>query len=368
MTTVSAGRVQASAAGSAAGIALEGIRFGYAAATILDDVSLNIAAGEFFTLIGPSGCGKTTILRLVAGLLTPNRGTIRIGERDVTDVPTHRRGIGLVFQNYALFPHMTIAENVAYGLRMQGATRDRQAAAIDAALKLVGMSGVEKRFPGELSGGQQQRIGLARAIAAEPKVMLLDEPLSNLDAKLREQMCVEIAELQRRLKVTVLYVTHDQGEALAMSDRVAVMNKGRIQEIGDARSVYERPETLFGAGFVGKTNIFELSRTDAFRTVRGARVVLSAEPDRAEVLAMVRPEAVRLSAGAPGPDGDNRFPGVVSARVYRGAFDELMVAVEGFSEPMQALAMASERFAEGQQVSVSIAPQDIHLLRRGEAP
>ena len=223
----------------------------------VDGVTLDIAAGEFFSLLGPSGCGKTTSLRMIAGFERPDSGRIHVGGRDITDVAVHKRDMGMVFQSYALFPHRTVAENVAFGLRMREIAKSEIERRVKAALAQVALTGLETRKPSQLSGGQQQRVALARALVVEPPVLLCDEPLGALDRKLRQQMQFELKELQRRLGVTLVFVTHDQEEALAMSDRIAVMNHGRVEQVGAPTEIYERPRTRFVADFIGEINILE---------------------------------------------------------------------------------------------------------------
>src|SRR5437867_6157752 len=219
------------------------------------DVKVDVGPGEFLTLLGPSGCGKTTTLRMIAGFEQPDAGHIRFGGEDVTRVPANQRNIGFVFQNYALFPHLSIFDNVAYGLRVRGLTPDAIAKSVGEVLALVGLTGYEQQFSGQLSGGEQQRVALARAIVIRPRVLLFDEPLSNLDAKLRVQMRHDIRDLQRRLAITTIYVTHDQEAAMAVSDRIAVMNRGAIVQEGSAEDLYHRPTSEFVATFVGRVNL-----------------------------------------------------------------------------------------------------------------
>src|SRR2546428_4828083 len=219
------------------------------------DVVLDVHPGEFLTLLGPSGCGKTTTLRMIAGFEQPDAGHIRFGGQDVTRVPANQRNIGFVFQNYALFPHLSIFDNVAYGLRVRGLTTDAIAKSVSEVLALVGLTGYEQQFSGQLSGGEQQRVALARAIVIRPRVLLFDEPLSNLDAKLRVQMRQEIRDLQRRLAITTVYVTHGQEEAMAVSDRIAVMNQGSVAQEGTAQDLYHRPASQFVAQFVGRVHL-----------------------------------------------------------------------------------------------------------------
>jgi len=238
----------------AASIEFRDVTKRYGDVTAVDRVAFDIAAGTLVTLLGPSGCGKTTTLRLIAGLELPTAGTIRIGERDVTNVPAAERDVSMVFQSYALFPHMSVIENVRYGLIVSKMPRAQADERARAALATVGLSGYDERLPSELSGGQQQRVAVARALVLEPSVLLLDEPLSNLDARLRRQMRDEIRELQQRLSLTVVYVTHDQGEAMAVSDRIIVMNRATIAQEGAPRELYEEPRDPFVAGFMGDAN------------------------------------------------------------------------------------------------------------------
>ena len=265
----------------------------------VDGVTLDIAAGEFFSLLGPSGCGKTTSLRMIAGFELPDSGRVHVAGRDITDLPVHKRDMGMVFQSYALFPHRTVAENVAFGLRMREVPKPDIERRVKAALSQVALTGLEERKPGQLSGGQQQRVALARALVVEPPVLLCDEPLGALDRKLRQQMQFELKELQKRLGVTLVFVTHDQEEALAMSDRIAVMNKGRVEQVGSPAEIYEKPRTRFVADFIGEINILE-------------------EGGRARAL---RPEKVRLvSDGA-------RVSGTVETANFLGGSTLLRIAM-----------------------------------------
>jgi iron(III) transport system ATP-binding protein len=229
----------------------------YGSFTAVDDVSLHIEEGEFFTLLGPSGCGKTTLLRMIAGFNTVDGGEISFGGQVINRVPAHKRGIGMVFQNYAIFPHLTVSENVAYGLKAQKVPKADIRRRVDEALEMVQISALKDRRPNELSGGQQQRVALARAFVIEPSVLLMDEPLSNLDAKLRVQMRTTIKKLQRQLGITTIYVTHDQEEALSISDRIAVMKDGRIMQVGKPSEIYKKPENPFVAGFIGISNFLD---------------------------------------------------------------------------------------------------------------
>jgi len=305
-------------------IAVENLtkRFGTLAA--VSRVSLSVGEGEMFTLLGPSGCGKTTLLRLLAGFYAADEGTIRFDERVVNDVPPHERGIGMVFQNYALWPHMTVSQNVAYGLKLREVSSSDTAARVQSALARVGLTGLGDRYPGQLSGGQQQRVALARALVLNPQMLLLDEPLSNLDAKIRVQVRAEIRKLQKELGITAVYVTHDQEEALAMSDRIAVFNLGRVCQVGPPKALYERPANRFVADFIGINNLVE----GRVRSVEGASLkaetalgVLEAIHDaplkagEACVICM-RPENVALDGASGG--GTNRFKGKIAFSAYLG--------------------------------------------------
>jgi putative spermidine/putrescine transport system ATP-binding protein len=240
-----------------ASVTLDQITKSYDATTVIDRLSLTVGSGEFVTLLGPSGCGKSTTLKIIAGLERPDAGRVRLGEQDVTRLPVSRRGIGVVFQSLALFPHLSVRQNVAFGLRMRGMAPAEVQRRTREALELVQLGALADKAPGQLSGGQQQRVALARAFVIEPAVMLLDEPLSALDRKLREAMQVDIRALTRRLGITTIFVTHDQAEALVMSDRIAVMNRGMIEQIDDAQAIFRRPRTAFVAGFMGVSNLLE---------------------------------------------------------------------------------------------------------------
>jgi len=305
-----------------ADVELRGVVKRYGSAAALDGLSLAVSAGEFFTLLGPSGCGKTTALRSVAGFVTPDAGEVLIKGRSVTGVPPHRRQVGMVFQHYALFPHRTVAQNIAFGLRMQGLGRAEIAPRVEEALALVQLPGLGGRYPRQLSGGEQQRVALARAVVIRPAVLLLDEPLGALDKKLRERMQVELKRLQREIRITTVYVTHDQEEALTMSDRIAVMRGGRIEQIGAPLEVYERPQSAFVADFIGTTNLLRgrlLDTDGALATVecRGARlrVAAGAAGGTREVVVAVRPEKVVLEAAE---SMENTLAASVTQLVYMG--------------------------------------------------
>ncbi len=303
-------------------------RFGEIVA--LDSVSLSIRRGEFFSLLGPSGCGKSTLLRLIAGLDQPDSGTIRIGGQDVTGLPPFRRPVNMVFQDYALFPHLSVEENVAFGLRYKGVPRGEQAAHAAEALALVQLKGFEQRRPHELSGGQRQRVALARALAMRPQVLLLDEPLGALDQRLREDVQVELKNLQKRLGITFVFVTHDQEESLTMSDRLAVMNRGRVEQSGPCREIFETPGTEFVARFMGAPNIFTARVRGAVEgvlsvTLPGGGDLRLADGDPGarwsagqQVRFIVRPERLELLADSSEPVKSPVIPVIVRDRVYRG--------------------------------------------------
>jgi iron(III) transport system ATP-binding protein len=299
---------------------------------------LPVEPGELLTLLGPSGCGKTTTLRMIAGFEQPDEGRIYIGDQDVTAFMVYRRSIGFVFQNYALFPHLTVFENVAYGLRVRrlpSATIKRRVGQV---LELVGLPGYERRFPNQLSGGEQQRVAVARAVVVEPQLLLFDEPLSNLDAKLRVQMRGELSRLQKQLAITTVYVTHDQDEAMAISDRIAVMRQGRVAQIGTAEELYRAPQSAFVAQFIGRVNLVEsrvLALTDGRMTVDvwGAALSVPAAPGAAPGAALslvLRPESLTLVAeSAKAAEGEVVVPGVVRGRTFLGEKVEYTVEAAG---------------------------------------
>ncbi|MDX6748488.1 ABC transporter ATP-binding protein [Geminicoccaceae bacterium 1502E] len=274
----------------------------YPGVRALDDIELTIGSGEFFTLLGPSGCGKTTLLRTIAGFNRQDSGEISVGGRPLDGVPAHRRDIGMVFQDYAIFPHLSVAGNVAFGLRNRRRPRAEIARRVARALELVRLGGLGERMPHELSGGQQQRVGLARAMVISPQILLMDEPLSNLDAKLRIELREDIRDLQRSLGITTVYVTHDQEEALVVSDRICVMQGGKVHQVGTPWEVYVRPATLFVASFVGAMNLLSGLAVEAGGTVRlaGAPLQVPALAGLDNVTAAIRPEDVMVDPAAPG--------------------------------------------------------------------
>jgi putative spermidine/putrescine transport system ATP-binding protein len=291
------------------------------------DFSLDVADGEFVVLLGPSGCGKTTTLRVVAGFAEPTAGAVRLGARDITSLPPWKRNAGLVFQSYALFPHLTVAQNVAFGLEMRKVAATEMASRIADALRLVRLEHLGERLPRQLSGGQQQRVALARALVFRPDVLLLDEPLSNLDAKLRQEVRVEIRELQRKLGITTVMVTHDQEEALTMADRLVVMNDGAVRQVGTQQDLYERPTDRFVAGFVGRSSFIEgqIETPGRFRSAGGLALACNGTATGAATLAL-RPERILVDM-APQAGMDNSLPGVVEFISYLGATIDVHVRI-----------------------------------------
>jgi spermidine/putrescine transport system ATP-binding protein len=303
-------------------------------AVAVDGIDLHMPPGEFFTMVGPSGCGKTTTLRMIAGFERPTSGRIMLDGVDVAGTPPHRRNVNTVFQSYALFPHLTVADNVAFGLRYKKVTKEERRKQVAEALALVQLGAFERRKPSQLSGGQQQRVALARALVLHPRVLLLDEPLGALDARLRKDLQVELKALQEELGITFVFVTHDQEEALTMSDRIAVMSGGRVEQAGAPRAMYEEPATLFVADFLGVSNMIHATaegRDADGCVVRVGERTLHAgcgQMDaRGEVRVMIRPERVRVEEH--GATGANRIPGMVEHAVFLGSFEELRVRVVG---------------------------------------
>ena len=337
----------------------------------LKDASFAINAGEFMTFLGPSGCGKTTCLRLISGLDTPTSGRILIDGKDITFDPPYRRDVNQVFQNYALFPHLTIYENIAFGLRMKRIASADITCRVERVVQMTALGDFVGRKPAQLSGGQRQRVALARAIICEPKVLLLDEPLSALDAKLRTQMRLELKQLQKQLGITFIYVTHDQEEALTMSDRVAVINDGRVEQIGTVNEIYYKPATRFVASFIGETNIVEAqilaSDSGMLRCrLKGGLELHVRQPEfrpTGNGLLSLRQEKIRLHRSNPG--GINSFPCRVSMEIFKGAVDELTLSVQGDLTLGTVIANDGQDgtdFHEGDQVFASIQPEDIQIV------
>ncbi|MBF9059831.1 ATP-binding cassette domain-containing protein [Rhodobacterales bacterium HKCCSP123] len=323
----------------------------YGSATAVDRISFAIAKGELVTFLGPSGCGKTTSLRLIAGLELPSAGQVKIAGRDVSRDPASERNVGMVFQSYALFPHMTVLDNVAYGPTIRGVARAEARDRARAILDQVGLGGLEARLPSELSGGQQQRVAVARAIVQQPDVLLFDEPLSNVDAKLRRKVRAEIRDLQQRFGLTAVYVTHDQEEALAVSDRIVVMKMGQIAQIGTPAELYERPASSFVADFIGDANLIEGRVADGLFSA--AHLALPVAAEDGIVTATIRPERIRL---APGGEAT-----ILSAS-YLGSRMEYVVQDEDL-EFLVSRPISDPRLAAGDKVGLHLDPADLILVR-----
>jgi spermidine/putrescine ABC transporter ATP-binding subunit len=357
-------------------VELRGIVKRYGSVTALDQVTFSVEKGEFVSLLGPSGCGKTTTLRVIAGFIEPEEGEILVMGEEISAQPPNKRDMGMVYQSYALFPHMTVFDNVAYGLRMRRMPGPQVGKRVTSVLDMVQLAGMENRFPSQLSGGQQQRVALARAIAIQPKVLLLDEPLSNLDAKLRKQMQVELRELQRRLAITTVYVTHDQEEALVLSDRIVILDCGRIMQIGDPSAVYHNPASTFVADFIGTMNIFRgrISRLDeigcqlSFITAGGLHLELamsSAQPlQSGEVCVAIRPEQIQFMPSAFSGETSNLIHGVVAHVAYMGGRTSYYVDVgsqERLIVDTPNVAGADSRRV-GSRVVCRLVPEAVHIL------
>ena len=354
-------------------VAIRELTKAYDETLALDAVSLDVAPGEFVTFLGPSGSGKTTTLRIVAGFTDPDGGEVSLDGRALTGVPPYKRDIGMVFQSYALFPHMTAAQNLAFPLQMRGTDKREAKRRVDEALELVHLEGFGERYPSQLSGGQQQRVALARAIVFQPRLLLMDEPLGALDKKLREALQIEIRRISNQLGVTVIYVTHDQEEALAISDRIAIFRAGRIEQIGTGEELYERPTSYFVADFMGESNIFrgrlELGEGKPLvATAAGALEVSEAAVDRAgldggsDVALVVRPERMEMTPASTAGDGDgwNVVRAEVADGVYLGSLRRYELALPG-GEGLTARVPRTEtgpRFESGQAVEVRWRPDD----------
>ncbi len=335
---------------------------GHAVVRALDDVSVDVRKGEFFTLLGPSGCGKTTLLRLIAGFEMPTSGTILLDGQDITCLAPNQRPVNTVFQSYALFPHLTVAQNVGFGLQMQGKPRAEVAARTDQMLALVRLEAMAGRKTSQLSGGQQQRVALARALAPQPKVLLLDEPLSALDLKLRKEMQTELKRLQTETGITFVFVTHDQEEALTMSDRIGVMSAGRLQQVGTPKDIYTRPTNRFVASFIGETNFLPATREAAgFRLPTGALVEAAGTGTAPHVTLTVRPEQVRLCD----PAETGAIAATLTSLVYFGTDTHCHLALADGSEIVarrQSSATGEVGLEQGQRVGLRFAPGAVQVL------
>ncbi len=350
-------------------VRLERVRKRFGDVEVVRGIDLDIRDGEFFSLLGPSGCGKTTLLRMIAGFEEPSEGKVYIAGKDMTGVPPYRRPVNTVFQNYALFPHMSVEQNIAFGLRMKGMAREEIARRVAGALELVNMQGLEKRRPHQLSGGQRQRVALARALVNEPEVLLLDEPLSALDLKLRQELRVELMNLQERLGITFIFVTHDQEEALVMSDRIAVMNRGLVEQVGATEDVYELPRTPFVARFLGDSNLIPATALEPRRVRTPLGEFVLDEEDALtpgqEVLLSIRPEKIRLFRERP------NLPNVFQARVddiiYTGAENQYLLEAGGMRLTVDTLNQdilepGHDEFTYDEAVWVAMTPEKLVVV------
>lgn len=355
-------------------LSLKNISRNFGSTRAVADVSLDVVKGEFFGLLGPSGCGKTTTLRMIAGLEKPDSGSIHFAGKEITNLPPERRGFGMVFQNYALFPHLNVFENVAFGLRARHAAREQMNDRVRSALELVQLPGYEKRAIDELSGGQQQRVAIARAIAIEPALLLFDEPLSNLDVSLREETRSELRELVTRLGLTAVYVTHDQEEAFALCDRISVMVGGKLMQTGDPRELYERPADIAVARFLGRNNLIRAMRLSSSKTSEGEFKTLDGghtlhvpvmrddlAPLNKPVVLAIRPEHVQL--GTNDHASENVLRGHVREIVFAGATCTVRVDADGLL--LEALVLQPDGLKVDQECTVVLRPDRMRLLKQG---
>jgi len=355
---------------------LENLTKRFSDVTAVDHITLKIRNGELLTLLGPSGCGKTTTLRLIAGLLKPDEGDIYFDNEVVTHLPPEERDVGMVFQNYALWPHMTVFDNIAFGLKIRKLAKNEIKRRVKEVLELVKLSGLENRYPRQLSGGQQQRVALARALVIEPKVLLLDEPLSNLDAKLREEMRFEIKDLQRRLKITTIYVTHDQAEAMVLADRIAIMNRGRIIQVGSPKEIYEYPKDKFVASFIGIANFIEGFVVDVDRD--SGKVTITTKDDYIlttysrevkkgqKVTIMIRPEYIVLSKvkvkSSYNKIQPNTLLGKILKKAYLGNIVDYRVQVGNTIVRVQS--RPEDKYEVGEMVELKLNPNKMIIISR----
>jgi putrescine transport system ATP-binding protein len=372
----------AALAGDAPLLRIEGVSKSFGTFRAVDRLSLDIAAGEFFALLGPSGCGKTTLLRMLAGFETPDEGRILLGGQDIAPVLPHERPVNMMFQNYALFPHLNVRDNIAFGLKRAGMARADIADRVADMVALVRLEGMEKRKPHQLSGGQRQRVALARSLARRPKVLLLDEPLAALDKKLRESTQLELMELQRRLGMTFIIVTHDQEEAMTMATRIGVMDAGRLEQVAPPRDLYEAPATRWVAGFVGDINLFEgdiimQERHRLMVTTRDSDAITVTAPrqsvTKATVTVAIRPEKIRLSRRGPATDTDqaqsiNRLEGVVTDVGYLGGSTAYKIKLDSGAVVRATVAniarLDRDTYSTGQRVVAWFTPDDCVVLER----
>ena len=353
------------------GVVLSRVAKHYGPVVALQELDLEIREGEFLTLLGPSGCGKTTTLRLIAGFIEPTSGQIYLGDDDVTSLPPQRREIGMVFQDYALFPHLTIRDNIGFGLKERGADRQTIDQRVVELLELVKLPGIEDRYPAELSGGQAQRVAVARAVAYPPRVLLMDEPLGALDLKLREAMQAELRRIQQELQITTIFVTHDQTEAMSMSDRIAVMNQGVLEQIGTAEEIYYSPRSVFVADFVGQINLMEGEILESHNGVATLRlphdgVIRAKNPSgfsEGPLSVAIRPEHLRLTQAGKGP-AENILDGTVISKSFSGSLVKLFIDV-GLERPLVVEERPQNVAVEaGGAAQVACSPDDVMLLAK----
>jgi spermidine/putrescine transport system ATP-binding protein len=343
-------------------LAIDGLSKHFGGQPALTAIALSVEQGEFIALLGPSGCGKTTLLRCIAGFLTPESGTIRLAGEDVTRLPPYRRPLNTVFQNYALFPHMSVAENVAYGPRRQGIAKDEAAKRAAEALELVGLSGFGERLPAQLSGGQQQRVALARAIVNRPQLLLLDEPLSALDLKLRKKVQSELKQIQHRLGIAFLFVTHDQEEAMTLADRIVLMKRGRIEQVGRGQDIYAQPASRFAADFIGDANLLAVDRRGdgSFSLLDGAINLPAADAPQGELTGVLRPEDILVTTESVAERLS--LPAVLSEVVHAGSHASVALAVGGATLTARLAPSALAGLSVGQPVFASIRLSDLRLV------
>jgi iron(III) transport system ATP-binding protein len=327
-------------------------------------VTLKVEPGEMVTLLGPSGCGKTSLLRMVAGFLTPSSGEIYIGNREVSKIPPNKRNVGMMFQSYALFPHLSVYENVAYGLKLKHMSKQEISKRVKDILQLMQIENYANRFPNEISGGQQQRVALARAVVTEPSVLLFDEPLSNLDAKLREYMREELRKIQKRVGITSLYVTHDQSEAMAISDKVVIMQNGAIEQTGTAMEIYARPKNKFVAGFIGKANfvkpdaVHSVSGGKADITLFGKRMTIAASElcrEGESCVCMIRPEDIKIR-----PEGE--FSAKIISKAYFGQYIQHYMEIGGQEIEQMDFTQTNAALQDGDEISIGFVTDSLRLL------
>jgi iron(III) transport system ATP-binding protein len=354
-------------------LSLRGLTKDYGELTVVDRIDLTLAEGEFVSLLGPSGCGKTTTLRMIAGFVEPTAGAVEMAGKVISSpgsvLPPERRGMSMIFQSYAIWPNMTVQENVAFGLKLRKLSAEEVRRRVGQILEVVQMGHLAGRYPAELSGGQQQRVALARAIVVKPAVLLLDEPLSNLDANLREEMRFEIRRLHDEFRITTVYVTHDQAEAMATSDRIAVMNAGRIEQVDAPHLLYTRPRTRFVAGFIGRTNLLEARMENGEIGLDGFGLkVASTDPEpnggTRPVLLSVRPQSIGLHRNRPsGPDGRPAVPGIVAQRVFLGETWDYVVQPQGSGARLRVTAPPLQVHEVGEAVWIDFDPRQIAVVQ-----